>query len=147
MSGIKKMKMGVRVIPVLMIFIVSGCAFVSHDKKAAEIKEQNTSFIEYQVQTRVEKSLEPTALLPEKANVSDGAVNENVVVVAERVLNKDSVMLKKSRVQTLGQDKFSPWQLICDEGGDTYEQSSPNPLSYLTTGIASNLLTQLHALP
>ncbi|QSZ41905.1 hypothetical protein GJV85_07230 [Sulfurimonas aquatica] len=52
-------------------------------------------------------------------------------------------MLKKALVKPVGDDGFSTWQLLCDEGGMYYEQSSPNPLSYLTTGIDSSLLTQV----
>jgi len=118
-----------------MILMMAGCT--------TDNKEQNVSSIEYHVQSRVEKSPEPTALRPAKADFSKGSVSENVVVVAERVLNKDSFMLKKGTVQPVGEAGFSSWQLLCDEGGINYEQSSPNPLSYLTTGIASNLLTQV----
>lgn len=128
-------------ITILMI-IISGCSTVSQSKKAAVSKEQHSS-IEYPVQNRVENRPEPTAFQPAKAESLTGSANENVVVVAERVLNKDSIMLKKGTVQPLGKGGFSPWQMLCDEGGDTYEQSSPNPLSYMTTGIASNLLTQV----
>lgn len=135
------MKRNIRIITILTICIISGCTAVSHKEKAADIIEQNPP-TEYRVQSRVE-SPQPTAFMPTKAEASSGAVNENVVVVAERVVNNDSIMLKKGTVQPVGLKGFSSWQMLCDEGGDTYEQSSPNPLSYLTTGIASNLLTQL----
>ena len=97
----------------------------------------------YQVQSRANKGPEATALKPSKAESPEGSVNENIAVVIERVLNKDSSMLKKGVVQPVGMDGFSAWQMTCDEGGMRYEQSSPNPLSYLTTGITANLLTQL----
>ena len=98
---------------------------------------------EYPVLSRVEKGPDPTALLPTTAKPAKGSNNQNIAVVIERVLNKDSAMLKKGTVQPVGTAGLSAWQMTCDEGGIRYEQSSPNPLSYLTTGIASNLLTQL----
>lgn len=97
----------------------------------------------YSVQSRAAKGPEPTALKPTKADSPEGSVNENIATVIERILNKDSSMLKKGTVQPVGTDGFSAWQMTCDEGGISYEQSSPNPLSYLTTGITANLLTQL----
>ncbi len=97
---------------------------------------------EYPVQSRAESGPKLTALKPTKAESPEGSVNENLAVAVERVLNKDSSMLKKGTVQPVGTDGFSAWQMTCDEGGINYEQSSPNPLSYLTTGITSNLLTQ-----
>lgn len=143
MNKTKRMKWNASVITILMIFTMTGCAFASNNEKTSDTKEQSAHSTEYHVQSRLEKSPEPTAFRPTKGESSLGAVNENVVVVSQRVLNKDSIMLKKGTVQPVGEGDFSSWQLLCDEGGNTYEQSSPNPLSYLTTGIASNLLTQL----
>jgi len=113
------------------------------DKMDTKTQVTDSLINEYYVQSRVEKGPEPTALKPTKAESPEGSVNENIAVVIERVLNKDSSMLKKGTVQPVGTDKFSAWQMTCDEGGINYEQSSPNPLSYLTTGITSNLHTQL----
>ncbi|WP_299874461.1 hypothetical protein [uncultured Cocleimonas sp.] len=74
-----------------------------------DTKTQVTDFLinEYHVQSRVNKGPEPTALQPTKAESPEGSVNENIAVVVERVLNKDSSMLKKGTVQPVGTDKFS----------------------------------------
>ncbi|MBM9518998.1 hypothetical protein JWG39_04105 [Desulforhopalus vacuolatus] len=109
----------------------------------AKTQVKSSLSTEYHVQSRVQNSPESTALKPTKAESPQGSANENISVVVERILNKDSSMLKKGTVQPVGTNKFSAWQMTCDEGGLSYEQSSPNPLSYLTTGITSNLLTQL----
>lgn len=98
----------------------------------------------YDVITRKAAGPEPTAYQKTKAAVMNGAVNENVVTYTERVLNKDSWMLKRGIVQPVGESAFSAWEMLCDEGGPDYEQAAPNPLSYMTAGIASSLLTQLN---
>jgi uncharacterized OsmC-like protein len=133
MNKIKKIN--ANVVVALMILMMSGCS--------TNKKEPTSPLIEYKVQSRIDKNPEPSSFLPSKAHYAEGSFSENVVVVTQRVLNKDSFMLKKALVKPVADDGFSAWQLLCDEGGMTYEQSSPNPLSYLTTGIASSLLTQV----
>jgi uncharacterized OsmC-like protein len=136
MNKAEAMKWGLCAISAPMIFSMAGCS--------ANIEDKNTPYLDYHVQTRVEKSPEFTTFRPENPNSPDGSVNENVTVVVERVLNKDSFMLKKGTVQPMGGSGLSSWQLLSDEGGINYEQSAPNPLTYLTTGITSNLLTQVN---
>lgn len=131
----KKMKWNINLIAVSMIFFMAGCN--------SDNKEKSSVSTEFNVQSRINKSPEPSALLPTKATSSKGSINENIVVVVDRVLNEDSFMMKKGTVQPVGETGFSSWQLLSDEGGIYYEQAAPNPLTYLTTGIASNLLTQV----
>jgi len=105
--------------------------------------QQNLSSAGYQIVTRMKNRPEPTGLKITGAKAAEGSLNNNVAVVAERVLNKDSVALKKGIVQPVGEEGLSSWQLLCDEGGATHEQFSPNPLNYMATGISSDLQTQV----
>ncbi|WED24658.1 OsmC family protein [Vibrio sp. JC009] len=98
----------------------------------------------YDVISRKDAGPEPTAYQKTKAATANGAVNENVVTYTERVFNQDTWMLKRGVVQPVGEAEFSAWEMLSDEGGMDYEQAAPNPLSYMTAGIASSLLTQLN---
>lgn len=98
---------------------------------------------DYSVISRYDMSPRPVGFLPTKATPTNGAYNENVATVSNRVLNEDTHMLKKATVQPVGEEEFSAWQVLCDEGGDTYEQSALNPLSYMLGGISSSLLTHV----
>lgn len=110
-------------------------------------KETDKTLSSYDVLTRLNTGLRPAGFLPTEAKAVNGAFNENVATVSNKVLNKDSEMLKIGRVQTIGKEGLSAWQMMCDEGGHTYEQSAPNPLSYMLSGISSSLLTQVeHAI-
>lgn len=133
--SMKKINASLGVMIGLMIFMSTGCS--------TNTNEQKSPLLEYKVQSRIDTNPNPSSFLPSKAHYAEGSLSENVVVVTQRVLNKDSFMLKKALVKPVADDGFSAWQLLCDEGGMSYEQSSPNPLSYLTTGVASSLLTQV----
>ncbi len=140
----------ISVLAILAVLLVSGCTTTSNNEET-EIQQssvetetqQNLASTEYQVVTRMEDSPDPTGFEKTEAEDIEGSLNENIAVATERVLNNNSTMLKKGTVQPVGEDAFSSWQLLSDEGGDTYEQSSPNPLSYLTVGVSSNLMTQV----
>ena len=127
----------------LLVLISVGCSSNANetvDTKELYITDEN--YVEYQVMDRVD-SPEHVAFVPEAAETSEKDFNENITLVVERILNQDAFMLKKGTVQPVGVEEFSSWELACDEGGNNREQSAPNPLSYLTVGISSNLLTQL----
>jgi AhpD family alkylhydroperoxidase len=98
---------------------------------------------DYNVMSRLDQSPRPAGFQPTKATPVNGAYTESVATSSNRVLNEETIMLKKVSVQPIGDDDFSTWQFLCDEGGHTYEQSSPNPLSYMTGGISSSLLTRV----
>lgn len=105
---------------------------------------QNSSVsTDYHVMSRLDQSPRPAGFQPTKATPVNGAYTESVATAASRVLNDETIMLKKVSVQPINDTDFSPWQFLCDEGGHTYEQSSPNPLSYMTGGISSSLLTRV----
>ncbi|MCL7762773.1 OsmC family protein [Polaribacter sp. Z014] len=95
----------------------------------------------YSVVKRVDNFNQPTTFYPTKATPVNGAISENVVTSAKRVLNKEKPFLKKGVVTTVGEADFSAWQMTSDEGGNP--QSAPNPLTYFTAGAASDLLTQV----
>ncbi|MDV7143587.1 hypothetical protein R3X27_12950 [Tropicimonas sp. TH_r6] len=102
-----------------------------------------TAPVEHAVVARLEGTPVATALDPLVAAPRDGAITENILSVSERILTPGNPMLKYSSVQPVGATGFSSWQLASDEGGAAHEQTAPNPLTYLTSGIASNLYTSL----
>lgn len=96
---------------------------------------------DYSVLKRVDNFNQPTTFYPTKATPVNGAISENVVTSSKRVLNNEKPFLKKGVVKTIGEDNLSAWQMTSDEGGNP--QSAPNPLTYYTSGAASDLLTQV----
>ncbi|MRT92602.1 OsmC family protein [Ancylomarina sp. 16SWW S1-10-2] len=95
----------------------------------------------YSVVKRVDNFNQPTTFYPTKATPVNGAINENVVTSAKRILNQEKPFLKKGVVKTVGEVNLSAWQMTSDEAG--HPQSAPNPLTYFTAGAASDLLTQV----
>jgi uncharacterized OsmC-like protein len=95
------------------------------------------------VVTRIEGNATPTALQPTAADPTDGAFTQSVVTAGERIFADGNAMLKSVTVQPVGTADASAWQLGSDEGGQDHEQTAPNPLAYLTSGIAANLYTSL----
>lgn len=98
---------------------------------------------EYQVETRLDTYTRPTTFTPTKAASINGAITENIVTTTQNILNKEAHFLKKGLVKIVGEDKFSPWEMVSDEGGVAHHQTAPNPLTYLAAGSASSLLTQV----
>ena len=109
----------------------------------APLMSVGTSYAQenYSVVKRVDNFNQPTTFYPTKATPVNGAISENVVTSAKRILNKEKPFLKKGVVKTVGEDNLSAWQMTSDEGGNP--QSAPNPLTYYTSGAASDLLTQV----
>ncbi len=103
--------------------------------------QTNGASTDYNVISRSDIGPRPAGFQPTAATAVDGTYTESVTTVSTRVLNDETVMLKKVDVQTIGEKGSSPWELLCDEGSHTYEQSAPNPLSYMVGGISSSLLT------
>ena len=109
-------------------------------KKGANYK----NYEEYQTIDRNESSPSPTSFEPIIAQTTNVDYNQNIIVVTEMVKNERSKMLKKAMVQPNGGSNYTGWQLIADEGFEKGVNSfGPSPLSYLTTGAASNLHTQI----
>lgn len=106
--------------------------------------ESYDSYEEYQVIDRSEEAFAPTAFEPFAAVSSEDDHNTNIAVVTEMVKNEDSSMFKKGNVQTVGVDDYTGWYLLADEGAAEGENPyGPSPLSYYTTGVATNLHSQI----
>jgi len=99
---------------------------------------------EYQTIDRNETAPLPTSFKPTVAETTNDDYNSNITVITEMVKNEKSKMVKKAMVQPNGASAYLGWQLIADEGFDEGVNTfGPSPLSYLTTGIAANLHTQI----
>lgn len=125
----------------LALLMIGGSGFAQDIRTTG--KKNEVSSKEYAVISRSDLSPRPAGFQPNEAKAVNGAYIESVLTVSSRVLNEETIMLKKVSVQAIGEKGFSPWELLCDEGGHTYEQSAPNPLSYMVGGISSSLLTQV----
>ncbi|MBD0777475.1 carboxymuconolactone decarboxylase family protein [Maribacter sp. ANRC-HE7] len=131
-----KNKKNVNVITMLTALLICGGTTYAQDVDKGE-------GINYHIISRSDLSPRPTGFQPTKAKEVNGAYNENVITSSNRVLNNETIMLKKVNVQPVGEKDFSTWEFLCDEGGHTYEQSAPNPLSYMVGGISSSLLSSV----
>lgn len=123
----------------IALLIIRGTTFAQDVERIEKTNKEN--FTDYNVISRLDISPRPAGFQPTSATPVNGTYTESVATASTRVLNEETVMLKKVNVQVLGEKGFSPWGFLCDEGGHTYEQSAPNPLSYMTGGISSSLLT------
>jgi uncharacterized OsmC-like protein len=131
----KKLKIGS--LTLLSVALLASCATTQESKEAVD-----TSGV-FTVEKRTTQLLEPVNYTPMKAEIDATQNNQSVVTYAKRIVNEDSTMLKTSDVYNVGSKELSSWQFASDEGGADYEQSAPNPLTYLTTGLTSDLLTQV----
>jgi len=99
---------------------------------------------EYQTIERNASPLLTTSFEPVVATTTGNDYNSNITVITEMVQNDKSKMVKKARVQPNGAADYPGWQLIADEGFEEgVDTFGPSPLSYLTTGTAANLHTQI----
>ena len=122
-----KTKRNVNLVALLMALFISTTATYAQEN--------------YSVVKRVDNFNQPTTFYPTIATPFNGAISENIVTSAKRILNGEKPFLKKGVVKTVGEENFSAWQMTSDEGGNP--QSAPNPLTYFTAGAASDLLTQV----
>ena len=97
----------------------------------------------YQVETRLDNYTRPITFTPTKATAVNGSITENIVTTTQNILNQEAPFLKKGIVKPVGEDQFSAWEAVSDEGGANHNQTAPNPLTYYTAGSASSLLTQV----
>ena len=97
----------------------------------------------YQVETRLDSYTRPTTFTPIKAIPVNGAITENIATSTQNILNKEANFLKKGLVKPIGEEQFSAWELVSDEGGSDHNQTAPNPLTYYAVGASSSLLTQV----
>lgn len=107
------------------------------------VLSDTTAPINHLVVTRMDNSPTPTALEPTATAPREGAFTQSVVTAGERIFATGNTMLKSVSVQPVGAPGNSAWKLGSDEGGEGHEQTAPNPLSYLSAGIAANLYTSL----
>ena len=102
------------------------------------------NYKEYQVLEQNGSAPEPTSFQRVTAKTTDEDYNSNITVIAGRMFNEHSKMFKQATVQTNGVTNYTGWHLIADEGFEEGVNTfGPSPLSYLTTGAAANLHTQI----
>ncbi|NPD47684.1 MULTISPECIES: OsmC family protein [unclassified Lentimicrobium] len=102
------------------------------------------SYQEYQTLDRNKTAPQPSSFKPVVAETNSHDNNSNITVITEMVKNEKSKMLKKAMVQPNGVVNYEGWQLVADEGFEEGVNSfGPSPLSYLTSGVAANLHTQI----
>ena len=125
-------------------FLLTTAACVAVLGGAAIAEDTSTAApIEHKIVTRVGTSPAVSALEPVAATPHDGAFTLNVVTAGARIFAPDNAMLKAVTVQPVDVEGYSAWALGSDEGGADHLQTAPNPLSYLSAGIAANLYTSL----
>lgn len=106
--------------------------------------ESYEDYLEFQVIEPNVFAPSPTSFKPNTAETSDSNYNSNITVIAGRMLNENSNMFKQAAVQPNGANNYTGWHLIADEGfREGVNTFGPSPLSYLTTGAAANLHTQV----
>lgn len=130
----------------LAALVISGCTSYQQkdaDKTLYEQKETKENPKVYQVETRKDDYVRPTTFAPTKATPINGGIAENVVTSTERILNKEAPFLKKGVAKAVGEEQYSAWEMVSDEGGKDHSQTAPNPLTYYAAGSASSLLTQV----
>lgn len=126
----------------VLILTTAACfAAIGTATMAGDVTEAEP--IDHKIVTRVDAGPAATALEPIALTPREGGFNQNVVTAGERIFALDNTMLKLVTVQPVGVEGYSPWALGSDEGGADHEQTAPNPLSYLSAGIAANLYTSL----
>ncbi|MDY0234771.1 MAG: OsmC family protein [Gudongella sp.] len=102
------------------------------------------NYIEYQVIERNDQELQPSGMEFVAAESEAQDNNVNIGTANEMVKNNTSSMMKKGRVQTIGIDGYTGWQVLADEGAaEGSYPYGPSPLSYYTAGEATNLHTQI----
>ncbi len=130
------MKTKLSTISILTTLLISGSAVCAQN----DIKQDSNV---YQIGTRLDNYTRPITFTPTKATPVNGAITENIVTTTQNILNKEAHFLKKGVVKPIGEDQFSAWELVSDEGGSEHAQTAPNPLTYFAAGSASSLLTQV----
>lgn len=99
--------------------------------------------VDYNVEKRLDNFTRPITFTPTQATPVNGAITENIITTTQNVMNKEAHFLKKGLVKPVGDDQFSAWEMLSDEGGADHHQTAPNPLTFYAAGSASSLLTQV----
>jgi len=130
------MKTKLSTLSILTALLISGSAAYAQNDANQDLKV-------YQVEKRLNEYTRPITFTPTKAVPVNGAISENIVTSTQRVVNKEASFLKKGVVKPVGENQFSAWELLSDEGGSAHNQTAPNPLTYYAAGVSSSLLTQV----
>jgi uncharacterized OsmC-like protein len=130
------MKTQLSTLSILTTLLISGSA-VYADTDTKQVSKT------YKIATRLSDYTRPITFTPTKAIPVNGAITENIVTTTQNIFNKEAHFLKKGIVKPVGEDQFSAWELVSDEGGSDHDQTAPNPLTYYAAGSASSLLTQI----
>lgn len=102
------------------------------------------NYKEYQVIEQNGLAPAPTSFQPVTATTTNNDYNSNITVIAGRMFNERSKMFKQAMVQPNGEKEYTGWHLVADEGFEEGVNTfGPSPLSYLTSGAAANLHTQI----
>lgn len=128
------MKTKFTTLSVLTALLLSGnVAYAQNDAKqpAPQVAPQVAEV--YQVEKRLEHFTRPITFTPTKAVPVNGAITENIMTTTQNILNKEAMFLKKGMVKPVGEDNFSAWEAVSDEGGAGHPQTAPNPLTYFAS--------------
>jgi len=106
----------------------------------SDVKQESK---DYSIESRLDGFTRPITFTPTRATPVNGAITENIVTTTQNILNKEAMFLKKGLVKPVGEDEFSAWEMLSDEGGGDHSQTAPNPLTYYAAGASSSLLTQV----
>lgn len=134
------MKTSIKTLSILTALLISGTALSAQTPANQDATSDATL---YQIEKRLDNYTRPITFTPTKATAVNGAISENIMTTTQNILNKDAHFLKKGMVKPIGEDAFSAWEMVSDEGGAGHAQTAPNPLTYYATGSASSLLTQV----
>lgn len=136
------MKTKLTTLSLITVLLLSGSSVYAQNNVSQESDViQNVKV--YQIEKRLSDYTRPITFTPTKAAAVNGAITENIVTTTQSILNKEAPFLKKALVKTVGEDAFSAWELVSDEGGAHHHQTAPNPLTYYAVGASSSLLTQV----
>jgi uncharacterized OsmC-like protein len=148
-SVVKKISIGVGLVLVVVVG-AAGAYWFSLPSEARNLVSfmmfgggNYENYEEYQVIQRNEVALNPSGFDIDSTELTSDENMVNIATATEMVQNNTSSMLKKGMVQTLGIDDYTGWQLLADEGATEGNPYGPSPLSYYTTGEATNLHTQI----
>lgn len=132
------MKTQLTVASLLAALLIPGSTVFAQDMDNAK-----SAPVSYKIEKRLEKYTRPIMFTPTKATAVNGGIAENIMTTTQNIHNKDAHFLKKGTVKIIGEDQFSAWEAVSDEGGADHDQTAPNPLTYYAAGASSSLLTQV----
>ncbi|KAG1694967.1 HTH-type transcriptional activator CmpR [Nymphon striatum] len=97
----------------------------------------------YKIATRLSDYTRPITFTPTKAIPVNGAITENVVTTTQNILNKEAHFLKKGIVKPVGEDQFSAWELVSDEGGSDHSLKFDDPMTKKWSGFTDKVISNI----